>query len=155
MAHIHEKVDFTVFVMIVYKNKVLLRMHDKYHFWAAPGGHIELDEDPIQTVLREAKEETGLDIVIWDGTQKLKMNNEYGNELIPPVGINRHFVTAEKTHEHINMVYIATAKTDALHPAPNEQQDGLQWCTKEDLQTMDLRTDIKFYAELALDTLGS
>ncbi len=102
----------------------------------------------------KVKEETGLDIKLWDGNQKLKMNNEHGNELIPPIGINRHFTTSDKTHEHINMVYFATANTDQLNPAEGEQQDGLQWCAKEDLQTMDLREDVKFYAELALETLG-
>ncbi len=46
MSHIHEKIDFTVDVFVVHENKVLLRMHDKYHLWLAPGGHIELHEDP-------------------------------------------------------------------------------------------------------------
>jgi len=46
MAHIHEKIDFTASVFVVHKNKVLLRMHDKYKMWLSVGGHIELDEDP-------------------------------------------------------------------------------------------------------------
>jgi len=53
MSHIHEKIDFTVEVFIVYKNKVLLRMHDKHHRWLSVGGHIELDEDPIQAAMRD------------------------------------------------------------------------------------------------------
>ena len=40
LPHIHEKIDFTVEVFIVYKNKVLLRMHDKVKKWLGPGGHI-------------------------------------------------------------------------------------------------------------------
>ncbi|MFK5282779.1 NUDIX domain-containing protein, partial [Lacticaseibacillus paracasei] len=62
MAHIHEKIDFTVEVFIVHKDKVLLRMHDKFKFWLSIGGHIELDEDPIQAAYREVKEEVGLDV---------------------------------------------------------------------------------------------
>ena len=64
MPHIHEKIDFTVEVFIVHKDKVLLRMHDKYHLWLSVGGHIELDEDPVQGIIREVKEEVGLDIKI-------------------------------------------------------------------------------------------
>ena len=67
MPHIHEKIDFTSEVFIVYQDKVLLRIHDKYGRWLSIGGHIELDEDPVQAAIREAKEEVGLDIEIEDG----------------------------------------------------------------------------------------
>ncbi|MFM2374525.1 MAG: hypothetical protein RLZZ234_520, partial [Candidatus Parcubacteria bacterium] len=46
MPHIHEKIDYTADVFIVHENKVLLRMHEKYHTLLAVGGHVELDEDP-------------------------------------------------------------------------------------------------------------
>ena len=45
MPHIHDKIDFTVEVFVVYKNKVLLRKHDKYKLWLSVGGHIELEDD--------------------------------------------------------------------------------------------------------------
>ena len=70
MPHIHEKIDFTVEVFIVYKNKVLLRMHDKVKKWLGPGGHIELHEDPWKP-LREVKEEVGLTVeLIGEGTAR-------------------------------------------------------------------------------------
>ncbi|MEK7612853.1 MAG: NUDIX domain-containing protein [Patescibacteria group bacterium] len=152
MAHIHEKIDFTASAYIVYRDKVLLRMHEKYHVWLPPGGHVELDEDPIQAVLREAKEETGLEVSLWNGNKKVDMDETDGTELIPPVSLHRH--PTSPTHTHINLAYFATSDTDVLAPAPEEIQDGLKWCTAEDLATMDLRTDVKFYAKLALDTLG-
>ena len=158
MAHIHDKIDFTVGVFIVYKDRVLMRFHDKYHFWAFVGGHIELDEDPTETAVRESKEETGLDVTLWDGNQPYHYNarsaSGAGNslEIIPPVSMNRHFTSP--THEHVNMIYFAKATSDNVAPGEGEQQGGWKWCTKEDLQTMDLRPDVKFYAELALDTLS-
>ena len=151
MSHLHEKIDFTSSVYIVYQNKVLLRMHDKYNIWLPPGGHVELDEDPVQAALREAKEEAGLDVKIWDGEKKFTAGGEDGVELIPPISLHRHFISP--THEHINMAYFGTSTTDVLAPAPGESTDGLKWCTREDLQTMDLRPDIKFYAELAIEKL--
>ena len=66
MPHLHEKIDFTVEVFIVHKNRVLLRLHDKYRIWLSVGGHIELDEDPNQAAIREVKEEVGLDIELVD-----------------------------------------------------------------------------------------
>jgi 8-oxo-dGTP pyrophosphatase MutT (NUDIX family) len=65
MPHIHDKIDFCSEVFVVFKNKVLLRKHDKFKIWLSVGGHIELDEDPTETAVREAKEEVGLDVVLY------------------------------------------------------------------------------------------
>jgi len=42
--------------------KVLLHKHKKHGFWLGIGGHIEKDENPVEAVLREVKEETNLGI---------------------------------------------------------------------------------------------
>jgi 8-oxo-dGTP pyrophosphatase MutT (NUDIX family) len=153
MAHVHQRIDFTASAYVVFKKKVLLRMHDKYGVYLPPGGHVELDEDPVQAAVREVKEETGLDVTLWDGNKKFSIDTyEAGLELIPPVSLNRHHTSPE--HEHINLAYFATTKDDTLNPAEGETTDGLVWCAKEDLETMDLRPDIKFYSALAIDTLG-
>ena len=55
MAHIHEKIDFTVAIFVVYDGKVLLIHHRKLDKWLPLGGHIELDEDPEMAALREAR----------------------------------------------------------------------------------------------------
>lgn len=154
MAHIHEKIDFVTSVFVVYKNKVLLRWHDKYDFWLAVGGHVELDEDPNQTALREVQEEVGLDVKLWSGNKKFNGDFTFANgehhELIPPVALNRHHT--DPTHQHIDLVYFARAQSDKV--VPENIADKWKWLTKEDLKSLDLLPDIKFYAELALDTLG-
>ena len=150
MAHIHEKIDFTASVLIVYKNKVLLRKHEKYNIWLGPGGHIELDEDPNETAVKEAKEEVGLDVTLWDGNRKFNQNNGPHKHLIPPVGLHRHNISS--THEHIDHVYFGTSTTDKV--VLESPTDEVRWFTKEELDTVDLHPDIKFFAKLALDTLG-
>src|SRR4029077_9516498 len=62
MAHIHEKIDFTVAIFVVHDGKILLIHHRKLDKWLPLGGHIELDEEPEIAALREAKEESGLDV---------------------------------------------------------------------------------------------
>lgn len=154
MAHIHEKIDLTVDAFIVHKNKVLLRMHDKYNMWLAVGGHVELDEDPNQAVLREIKEEVGLEVTLWDGNKKLieeDMQKFNRLELVPPVGMNIHDVSP--THQHMSMVFLASSQTDEV--IPESPTDEWKWLTREELEVMeDLLPDIKFYAALALETLG-
>jgi len=153
MPHIHEKIDFTVEVFIVFRDTVLLRFHDKYKIWLSVGGHIDLDEDPNQAALREVKEEVGLDVVLWDGNQLLKREEKEFKELIPPVSINRHRIN--ESHEHVSMVYFATANSDIVVPEyASDRSDDWQWCTADDLKTMDPREDVMFYANQALSTLG-
>ncbi len=43
------------------QTKVLLVDHKKAELWLPPGGRVELNEDPKNTVLREAKEELGIE----------------------------------------------------------------------------------------------
>ena len=57
MAHIHEKIDFTVAIFVVHAGKILLIHHRKLNKWLPLGGHIELDEDPEQAAVREARED--------------------------------------------------------------------------------------------------
>ena len=156
MPHIHEKIDYTVEVFIVYKNKVLLRMHDKHKIWLSVGGHIELNEDPTQAAIREVKEEVGLDIKLVGGT-KGKANGETENrghrDLIPPKYMGRHPVT--DTHEHVVLIYFATADNDTVKESLNEhERTSTKWVTKEELETMDLVPNILFYAQEALKELG-
>lgn len=153
MAHIHEKVDFTVEVFIVHKNKVLLRMHDKFKIWLSVGGHIELDEDPEQAAIREVKEETGLDIeLIGD-------KPEYGDPdyiaVTTPRFIGKHFVT--DIHQHVTLVYFAKAFSFDTQESILDHEKGaeMRWLTKEDLVTMDLKNNIRFYAMKALEELGN
>jgi 8-oxo-dGTP pyrophosphatase MutT (NUDIX family) len=47
--------------------KVLLIQHRNGGHWSFPKGHVEKDENEVDTALREIKEETGIDAVIDTG----------------------------------------------------------------------------------------
>ncbi|MBI5346885.1 MAG: NUDIX domain-containing protein, partial [Chlamydiae bacterium] len=55
---------FTAVAFILEKEKVLLIYHNKLRTWLPPGGHVDPNETPVETAIREVKEETGLDITI-------------------------------------------------------------------------------------------
>ncbi len=59
-----EKVELTVLCMIYKDNKLLLqeRRKEDWQGLTFPGGHVEKEESFVQAVIREMKEETGLDI---------------------------------------------------------------------------------------------
>lgn len=152
MAHIHEKIDFTVEVFIVHKNKVLLRMHDKHHIWLSVGGHIELDEDPVEAALREVKEEVGLDVKIVGEAPSFDEDDYI--YIIAPKYVGRHKVN--DTHEHVVFVYFATSDTDVISDSILEHEKGseITWATKEELLTMNLRPNILHLATEALKELS-
>lgn len=149
MPHIHEKIDFTVDVFIVYRDRVFLRKHDKYNLWLVPGGHIELDEDPVQAVIREAKEEAGLDIELVGDVPPNPDILEWGRkELLAPRYMNRHRVSP--THEHISLTYVAVAKSDHVAPSGDDISNEWRWVAESKLDAMDLLPNIRYYAREAL-----
>jgi 8-oxo-dGTP diphosphatase len=153
MAHIHEKIDFTVEAFIVYKNKILLRMHDKFHIWMSVGGHIELDEDPEQAIIREIKEETGLEVELY-GEKPDYHDLEY-KAIRTPRYVGKHHVN--NIHQHVVFVYFAKSKTDIVNESLLEHERGVEmkWFTKEEIENMDLRPNIKYYALEALRELSN
>ena len=150
MAHIHEKIDFTSTAFIVYKNKVLLRLHEKYHMWLGVGGHIELDEDANAALIREVKEEVGLDVEFmpprdWKPTPTSLPGLR---DLIPPNRMNIHPIN--DTHQHHDFVYFVRATHDAV--IPESPDDQWKWLTKEEVEAMsgNITAEIKEYCLEAL-----
>lgn len=133
MPHIHEKIDFTVSVYIVHDDAVLLRMHEKYHSWFPVGGHIELDEDPNQAAIREAKEESGLDVTLIGGKLIGATEGEGYQPLISPLFLDRHLV-AGGPHVHVDLVYAAVTHTRDIRPRDEEVVTDLRWFTEKDLE---------------------
>jgi 8-oxo-dGTP pyrophosphatase MutT (NUDIX family) len=128
MAHIHEKIDFTVAIFVVQKAKVLLIHHRKLDKWLPLGGHVELDEDPEQAALREAREESGFSVELLG--ERPPTTGAGTRALIAPRFLDIHRIT--DTHEHIGMIYWARPQDGALTLAEAEHHD-IRWCSAEEL----------------------
>lgn len=157
MAHIHEKIDFTTGVYVVNDNAVLLRKHEKYHMWLHLGGHVELDEDPNECAVREAKEESGLDVRLIGTTPPENTIEGPGfRHIIAPAFMNMHYITQTDVHQHCDFIYFATSLTRELNPHEDEKLCDMRWFTREDLENpeYELLPSVAFYAKAALDTLA-
>ncbi len=121
-------------------------MHKRLGKWLQPGGHVELDEDPNQAAIREAKEETGFDVSLVGAPRLLELE---GNEhdIIPPKFLNRH--PYNDTHEHVDFTYFATITGGELKP---EEGVEIRWFTKEDLEqeVVEMENTTRAYALAAL-----
>jgi 8-oxo-dGTP pyrophosphatase MutT (NUDIX family) len=152
MAHIHYAIDFTVAIFIVNDGKVLLIHHRKLGKWLPLGGHIELDEDPEIAALREAKEESGLDVEL---VGERPPTTEPGTRaLIAPRFLDIHRITG--SHEHIGMIYFARPKGGSLALAAEEHHD-IRWCSAGDMETLQppMSNAVKWYCRKAIEELAA
>jgi 8-oxo-dGTP pyrophosphatase MutT (NUDIX family) len=152
VAYIHEKIDFTVAIFVVRDSKILLIHHRQLDKWLPLGGHIELDEDPEQAALREAREESGFEVELIG--ERPPTTSPGTRALIAPRFLDIHRIT--DTHEHIGMIYWARPKQGALTLAAAEHHD-IRWCTAEDLEQLKppMAEPVKWYCRKALEEMGN
>ena len=164
MAHIHEKIDFTVAIFVVHDGKILLIHHRKLDKWLPLGGHIELDEDPEQAALREAKEESGLDVELLG--ERPPTTSPGTRALIAPRFLDIHRIS--DTHEHIGMIYWARPKVGSARCADRtrrrcpttlaaEEHHDIRWCSADDLDKLQppMSDAVKWYCRKAIEEISS
>jgi 8-oxo-dGTP pyrophosphatase MutT (NUDIX family) len=147
VPHIHELIDFTVAIFVVHESRVLVIHHRKLDKWLPLGGHIELDEEPESAALREAKEESGLDVGLMG---ERPPTTELGTRaLIAPRFLDIHRIS--DTHEHIGLIYFARVKGGSLDLAAEEHND-IRWVTAEELDALQppMSNAVKWYCRQAL-----
>jgi 8-oxo-dGTP pyrophosphatase MutT (NUDIX family) len=147
MAHIHEKIDFTVAIFVVRDGKILLIHHRKLGKWLPLGGHIELDEDPEQAALREAREESGLEVELLG--ERPPTTSPGTRALIAPRFLDIHRIN--DTHEHIGLIYWARPRHGTVTLATEEHHD-IRWCGPADFETLQppLSAAVKWYCGKAI-----
>ena len=152
MAHIHEKIDFTVAIFVVHEHQVLLVHHRNLNKWLPLGGHIELDEDPEAAALREAREESGLEVELLG--ERPPTTEPGTRALIAPRFLDIHRIT--DTHEHIGLIYWARPRNGTLTLAPAEHHD-IRWCSSKELDQLQppMTRAVKWYCRKAIEEVES
>ena len=151
MPHLHEKIDFTVAIFVVHDARVLVILHRKLGKWLPLGGHIELDEDPEIAALREAKEESGLDVELIG--ERPPTTEPGTRALIAPRFLDIHRIS--DTHEHIGMIYWARPVRGDVTLATEEHHD-IRWCSAADLDQLQppMSNAVRWYCGKALEEMG-
>ena len=122
----------------ILKDRHLLLLHHvmpqhNSAFWGLPGGGVESNETPEQAAVREAKEETCLDIVLTDFRLKHKTeNNPFYEEVITFIGYPAGG-TAKVGHDpEAGMESIVKLTDIKWHPL--DQDEGLDDIRRKDLE---------------------
>ena len=152
MPHIHELIDFTVAIFVVHDSKVLLIHHRKLNKWLPLGGHVELEEDPEQAALREAREESGFEVELIG--ERPPTTEDGTRALIAPRFLDIHRIS--ETHEHIGMLYWARPREGQMTLAAEEHHD-IRWCTAADLDSLQppMSNAVRWYCRKAIEEISS
>lgn len=120
---------------LVEGDRTLLHWHRKLGLWLPPGGHIDPDEDPVQAVLREVLEETGITAEIVPHARAFAFKNV--QQLTPPLSlIVADVVEGDVTHQHIDMCYVVRPVPGADRAEPDEDH-GFRWVSADELRRND------------------
>jgi 8-oxo-dGTP pyrophosphatase MutT (NUDIX family) len=122
----------TATAYVVSAGRTLLLWHSKLAMWLPPGGHLERNEDPVQGALREALEESGLEVQVIPPADLLECS---GPAILPPpaVILVEDIVRADQPfHQHIDHVYF-TAATNAVDFGAPIPHGAHRWVTGREL----------------------
>jgi 8-oxo-dGTP pyrophosphatase MutT (NUDIX family) len=137
--------QFTATVYIFHDNKVLLHKHAKLGKWLPPGGHLEKDETPPEAAIREAKEETGLDITFIT-QENLTVDAPNAISIPRPYLCLLEEIPAHKeqpAHQHIDFIYLAKANS-------TETTEEFHWLSYEETEKLDLFPDTREVLKLTI-----
>ena len=154
MAHYNYYLDLCAEAFVVNEGAVLLRLHEKYHIWTGPGGHIDPGEDANEAVFREVWEEACLKVELVGPIGWERIDTNTNLDLVPPMFVNRH--TINEQHDHSCFVFAARSFTREVNPQAEEDK-GVEyvWVTQEQLDEMiesdtRIRPEVHRYASMAL-----
>ena len=95
--------------VVVGRRGTVLHMHKRLHRWLQPGGHLDPGEAPWDAALREAEEETGLDVAHPPGGPRL-------------IHVDVH--DAAHGHTHLDLRYLLVAPDRDPAPPPGESPEA-------------------------------
>ncbi|MDP9235961.1 MAG: NUDIX domain-containing protein [Chloroflexota bacterium] len=125
---------FTVSGFLVEHGRTALHWHRKLQIWLPPGGHIDPDEDMVQAVVREVREETGIAAEIVPHVELPAFSNL--PQLPPPLAIIVADVP-DGPHQHIDMSYALRPVAGAPRMPPEEGHEFV-WVSEAELRSNDL-----------------
>lgn len=105
-----DPVHVTGSAVVVGSRGVVLLKHKHLSKWLQPGGHIDPGETPWETAIREAEEETGLNVRFADTGDVPEL-----------IHVDVH--PAARGHTHLDLRYLLIGGDEDPSPPPEESQE--------------------------------
>ena len=108
-------------------------------FWLPPGGHLDDGESPDNAVIREVREETGLEVFFISSPDLEIQADERTRRIILPHIIQREFINYQ--HDHIDLIYLVRAFSEG--PLKVESEQIAMWMGKEAIEKMPMPENVR------------
>ncbi len=119
------------------RSRMLMIFHNTLGLWLPPGGHVDPDEFPGDTAVREVREETGLDAQHAGAhTLDLGLDTQTEAQLPTPFAMAAQLIPeSQKDVEHIHMdlMYLLVGDDGAGLTALEAEVQAARWFTKEEI----------------------
>ncbi len=122
--------------------KVLLVWHNKLRMWLYPGGHIDENETPDEAVIREVKEETGLDVIFEDAPDIKSASATVEVLHTPAIIFDEEIGEGERMHRHIDLVYLCRPVGKANVSLAEKEVGRYGWFGKSELMTLEIPSNL-------------
>lgn len=129
--------------------KVLLHKHKKFGIWIGIGGHVEEDENPFETLIREIKEESNLKVKLLRSEDRLIRTSTVKQLPTPQVIIEEKIppYNLELAHCHIDHIYFAFCK----NPKNIKMNEDYGWFSSDKLTKSGLEKEVRVFTKKAID----
>ena len=125
---------FTATGFVSHDGRTALHWH-RFGLWLPPGGHVEPNEDPVEAVLREVFEETGIAVEVLATAQPFA--HAHPTQLPPPVTIGIYDIERDAhmpgPHQHIDFVYFTRPAAGSSLELPGGAE-GWLWVDEQTLR---------------------
>lgn len=133
----------SAFVINPSDKRILLVRHSNFDKWLQPGGHMEDDETPEETAVREVFEETGVRIHL------IGEHFPREDDMIRPLGIQCN--RKENGDRMFDIIYVGVPNRDDELIISSESRD-IGWFSRGELDRMPVFPDVKITMDYILKT---
>lgn len=151
--HLRKHFTATGYVTNCGRTKILVIFHNKLQKWLPAGGHIEPNELPHETALREVFEETGIYARLIKDDPDMGLKGAVDCQIPRPYSICYQVIPSnnkDSEHIHIDFIYVMEAEESELKIDLNEISKA-KWMNKDEIFGCDCFDSVKGFVKKFLN----
>ena len=131
------KKHYVASAIIIRNGRIMMIKHPELNKWLFPGGHVEINESPVDTVLREVMEEVGCVIQLKNYYSAVEYRDNSSDTICLPYLILQE---KQKDHYHIDFIYVA----EFVEQRKSTEKNEIIWIDSNEYKNLDTFDNVLF-----------